>query len=117
MKDKTIGFLKEVIEFGVVIALAQYITDNILKINKWYVEFAIYLVLFFLLAWVKSIVKKINEKRKEAKQFKSLDQISDDILENIKNLKASGEMVKAVKMVRNTTDVSLLEAKQFVDEL
>ena len=67
MKDKTIWFLKEVIEFGIVIALAQYITDNILKINKWYVEFAIYLVLFIILAWVKSIVKNINEKRKVAK--------------------------------------------------
>lgn len=51
------------------------------------------------------------------KPFQSLDSISYEVMEEIKEAKQSGDVVKAVKTVKETTNVSLKDAKQFVDKL
>lgn len=43
--------------------------------------------------------------------------VSDEIKENAIHLKRIGKEVEAVKIIRDNTEMSLLEAKQYVDEL
>ena len=109
--------LKDCIAFFVVFSLTNHLTKKVWHTEKWYIEFGTLFLLFLLYESICAFIESARSKSNSSKQFESLEQISDDILEEIKNLKKSGDTVKAVKMIRDTTDVSLLDAKQFVDQL
>lgn len=105
------------IAFFIIIRITDYLTKKVWHTEKWYIEFGTMFLFFLLYEIICSFIESARSNSNSSKQFESLEQISEDVLEEIKNLKKSGDTVKAVKMVRDTTDVSLLDAKQFVDRL
>lgn len=71
------------------------------------------------------IKKKLSDQQKQLDTLTKLsghDELASDFLceediENLRKLKQEGKTVEAVKLVRVNTKMSLLEAKNYVDDL
>lgn len=74
---------------------------------------------FLLAALAFMQINRMNHKIKDLeKRLGSRPiELSAEDLEYVKDLKAKEQTVKAIKFVREKSDASLLEAKQYVDSL
>lgn len=80
-----------------------------------------------LLAWneITSLKKRISSleerlnllARRTNHENISSDWVSDEVKEFVTKLKQTGNQVEAVKTIREHTQMSLIEAKQYVDKL
>lgn len=70
------------------------------------------IVAFLQVAMLKEKVRKL-EKRLGSQQII----LSEDAIKHVKKLLAAEQQIKAIKYVREQTNASLVEAKQYVDSL
>ena len=85
------------------------------------------IILSGLIAWneISNLKKKNQELEKKMNELAkttgnttlSTDYISDDLRNQLLELKNKGDNVKAVKCLRDNTGFDLLRAKQYIDEL
>ncbi|WP_304508806.1 hypothetical protein [Anaerotignum sp.] len=62
--------------------------------------------------------ERINQLAKlTGHEYLSSNWISDELYETVRLLKQSGKKVEAVKKIREHTQMTLVEAKQYVDDL
>ena len=62
--------------------------------------------------------KRLSELAKlSGHDYLALNGVSDEIKELALHLKGTGEKIKAVKLIREHTQMSVIEAKKYIDEL
>lgn len=67
---------------------------------------------------ITSLEERLNQLAKRTNHEDiSSDWVSDEVKELVMNLKQAGKEVEAVKTIRDHTQMSLIDAKQYVDKL
>lgn len=67
---------------------------------------------------ITSLEERLNRLAKQTNHEDiSSDWVSDEVKEIVMHLKQTGKEIEAVKTIREHTQMSLIEAKQYVDKL
>ncbi|MGO1581145.1 MAG: hypothetical protein ACTHWZ_07035 [Peptoniphilaceae bacterium] len=80
------------------------------------------LIFIFLIALIIfTLINTINSRKSFYRDQTDIDliekNIKEDIINQAKSLKKSGEITKAVRLIRRETGMSLKEAKSYIDSL
>ena len=60
---------------------------------------------------------KVDREDKEKRQEAKAPQVSDDLPEKVRAMKAQNQDIQAIKLVREQTGMSLYDAKNYVDSI